>query len=52
MNQSVPVTLDKDSLDEIIKGLQALHLSGQATSLTHTLIAGLIPMAGWKGVSA
>lgn len=49
VSEATPVYLDKASLDEIIAGLTAQIVLGNDTRLTHTLLAGLVPMAGWKG---
>ena len=46
MNDSVPLYLDKESIAEIITGLNELMLADKGTHLTNRLIQGLMPYVG------
>ena len=46
MNDSVPLYLDKESIAEIVTGLNELMLNNKNTSLTNNLIVGLMPYIG------
>lgn len=43
MDETVPLHLSKEAIDEVINGLVALTILGKNTQLTHRLIQGLLP---------